>query len=391
MAVSGSETISNQSRNNLSKKISKKTIFFTGLIIFIFAGIFGYKIFVNMMVAKFMAHFSFPASTVSVVQAQDQTWKPFLSATGTVVAVQGVSVSPQVSGIVSSINFTSGQMVKQGQLLLSLDNKEQQGDLTSAKAGTDLALMNYNRDLKLLASQAVSQSVVDTDLATLNEKRGAQQQAEAQLGYRQIRAPFSGKLGIRLANLGQFLNPGDIITNIQTVDPIYIDYNLPEQSLSKIFINQPVEIMTSAFPNKIFAGFIEAIDARVSSDTHSILVRAEVQNNDPEAVLMPGMLITAHTILPVKNHVVTLPLQAINYTLYGDSVYLINNSKVKLAYIQTGEQLGNQVEIISGLKVGQAVVLQGQIKLQDGASVIVDKSDPAALKNNQDTAENLPE
>jgi len=422
MAVSEFETISNQAKSNpsKSKKVSKKTVFFTGLIIFIFAGIFGYKIFINMMVSKFMAHFAVPPSTVSVITAEDQTWKPFLTATGNVVAVQGVSISPQVSGIVSSINFTSGQMVQAGQILLTLDSREQEGDLASAKAGTDLALINYNRDVKLLATQAVSQSVVDTDLATLQEKKGAQEQAAAQLGYRQIRAPFSGKLGIRLANLGQFLNPGDVITNIQTVDPIYIDYYLPEQDLSKISINQPVEIFATAFPNKIFKGVIEAIDARVSLDTHSILVRAVVKNNDPQAVLTPGMFITAHTILPEQDHVVTLPLQAINYTLYGDSVYLINTKEplavppnpfdkksnkeskdkapaapmyaVKLVYVQTGEQLGNQVEIKSGLSAGQEVVLQGQIKLQDGGHVLITQADSSSAgSNGQADSGDLPE
>ena len=387
-------------KNFKNSKISKKTIFFTGLIIFIFAAIFGYKIFINMMITKFMAHFTFPPSAVSVVLAEDQTWKPFLTATGNVVAVQGVSISPQVAGIVAQINFTSGEMVEAGQLLLSLNNTEQQGDLASAKAATDLALINYNRDLKLLKSQAVSQSVVDTDLAALEEAKGAQMQSEAQLGYREIRAPFSGKLGIRLANLGQFLNPGDVITNIQTVDPIYIDYYLPEQDISKIKVNQAVEILSTAFPSKIFQGVIEAIDAQVSLDTHSILVRAEVKNNDENNLLTPGMFVTVHTLLPQRDHVITLPLQAVNYTLYGDSVYLIEPDKsgksgksgntVKLAYVQTGEQLGNLVEITSGLKAGEQVVLQGQVKLQDGGHVIIEKDQNAGDKAGDDPA-NLPE
>lgn len=378
-------------------KVSKKTIFFTGLIILIFAAIFGYKIFVNMMISQFMAHFTFPPNTVSVTQSTDETWHPFLTATGNAVAIEGVNITPQVSGIVTQILFQSGQMVKQGDLLLTLDNKEQQGDLASAKAATVLAEINYKRDLKLLETQAISQSMVDTDLANLEEKQGAQVQAEAQLAYREIRAPFSGKLGIRLANLGQFLNAGDTITNIQTVDPIYVDYYLPEQNISQIQVGQPVEVLVTAYPNDVFKGKIQAIDAKVSLDTHSVLVRAEVQNNDPQHQLTPGMFTTVHTLQPEMDHVVTLPLQAVNYTLYGDSVYLIEHhpaigtgktakpasDTVKLIYVTTGQQMGNKVEILSGLKAGETVVLQGQVKLQDGGAVIVE-SQPKTIENSYD-------
>ena len=381
----------------MASRISKKTVFFTALIILIFAAIFGYKIFINLMISRFMSHFTFPANTVSTIVSTDETWKPFLTATGNAVAVQGVNITSQVPGIVTKILFSSGQMVKQGDLILVLDNAEQLGELASAKAATKLAEINYQRDLKLLATEAVSQSSVDTDLATLEEKKGAEVQSQAQVSYREIRAPFSGQLGIRLANLGQFLNAGDSITNIQTIDPIYVDYYLPEQNISQITVGQPVEITASAFPAYIFHGKIQAIDARVSLDTHSILVRAEVQNSDSKSRLTPGMFTTVHTVLPELDHVVTLPLQAVNYTLYGDSVYLIQTHPakdkdsqptytVKTIYIQTGDQLGNKVAITQGLTAGETVVLQGQVKLQDGGSVIIVAPDKDSKNSN--SAEN---
>ena len=414
-------------------KISKKTIFFTALILVIFAGIFGYKIFVNIMIAKFLAHFTFPPSTVSVIKAETQDWAPFLTATGNVVAIEGVNITPQVSGVVTKILFKSGQQVKQGDLLISLDDKEQLGDLASAKAATALAEINYKRDLKLLASGSVSQSSVDTDLATLEEKKGAQTQAEAQLNYRHIQAPFSGTLGIRMINLGQFLNAGDVITNIQTVDPIYVDYYLPEQDISQIHVGQSVQVFVTAFPKKTFTGVIEAIDAKVSQDTHSILIRSEVKNNNPNARLTPGMFTTVHTLLPVLHSVTTLPLQAVNYTLYGESVYAIeplpapvnisentagikeknnkNNKNqseakhgsamgmtgpsptnvVKLIYVKTGLQMGDRVQVLEGIKPGQTVVLQGQVKLQDGAAVIVENTESLdqAIRDAQNNAKKM--
>lgn len=352
-----------------------------GFIVTIFILIFAAIIGKNIMISRFLANFTFPASSVTTTEAKLQNWTPYISAVGTAIAVEGVNINPQVGGLVTKINFVSGQMVNKGTALVELDARSEEAQLASAIAARKLAQINYDRDLKLFKKGAISQSTVDTDKATLDEKKAMVSQYQAQVAYHTIYAPFSGKLGIRTVNLGQYLSPQDTITNIQTIDPIYVDYNLPESDLGKIKLGQAVQIKTNTYPGYTFKGRIQAIDAKISDETRSILVRAIVKNSNKHELLYPGMFTTVHTMLPVRKNLVTIPNTAVTYTLYGDSVYLVEHTKdkktkkdktiAKLHYITTGRQQGDDIEVKTGLKAGQKIVLDGQVKLFDGASIIV--------------------
>lgn len=352
-----------------------------GFIVTIFILIFAAVIGKNIMISRFLAHFSFPAASVTTTQSKTQNWTPYISAVGNAIAVEGVNINPQVGGLVTNINFISGQMVKKGQPLVHLDSRSEQAQLNSAIAAMKLAQINYNRDLKLFGTKAISKSTVDTDKATLDEKKAMVAQTRAQVTYRTIYAPFSGRLGIRTVNLGQYLSPTDTITNLQTIDPIYVDYNLPESDLGKVKLNQDVEVFSNTYPGHIFKGKIRAIDAKVSNQTRSILVRAVIHNNDKNELIYPGMFTTVHTLLPTRKNLVTIPTTAVTYTLYGNSVYLVQHSGkgkkektiAKLHYVTTGEQQGDDVEVTKGLKSGEKIVLDGQVKLYDGATIKIEK------------------
>lgn len=377
----------------MAKRVSKTTIFFTSLIIIIFAGIFGWNIFKSIMIKKFLASFHFPAATVTVTKAKQANWTPFIASTGTLTAVNGVNISPQQSGMVTQIAAKSGQMLKKGQLIVAQDTSTEEAELKSALAAEKLAQINYNRDLKLYKQDAISASALDTDKATLHEKSAAVEQYQATINQKHIRAPFAGRLGITQVNLGQFLTAGTSFTNLQTITPIRVDYTVPQQNISQLHVGQKIEVRVSTYPNKIFHGTIKAIDAQVGQDTRSIMVRGLIQNTDPKALLYPGMFSTVHTLLPVKKNLTTLPVEAVTYTLYGNTVYTIKDTKnkktgktdhtTKLVYVTTGMQQGNEISITKGIKPGEVVVTQGQIKLQDKAPVSIVNSVKSAVNTSR--------
>ena len=268
-----------------------------------------------------------------------------------------------------------------------MDSRSEKAQLNSAIAAMKLAKINYDRDLKLFHKGAVAQSTIDTDKATYDEKKAMVAQYAAAVAYKTIRAPFSGKLGIRTVNVGQYLNTSDNVTNLQTINPIYVDYNLPEQDLSKVHVGQDVDVSASTYKGYKFKGKINAIDARISDSTRSILIRAVVPNDDKDHRLYPGMFTTVHTLLPDQKNLITVPTQAVTTTLYGDSVYFVDSKQVKgkdgkmttqqvakLGYVTVGDALGNRSAITTGLKAGQEIVLDGQVKLYDGATIKVDNS-----------------
>lgn len=351
--------------------------------VIIFAVIFGWKVFVNIQVKKYLANFTMPASEVSVAKAKQVTWQPFIESTGNIQALNGVNVTPQTSGLVTAIYFKSGQMVTKGQKLVQIDPREAKAQLDNAIAAVKLAEIDYHRQLRLYKKAAVSKSTLDTATATLAEDRARVEQYRAQLSYKTIRAPFSGKIGIKDVDLGQYLNSGDTIANLQTLDPIHVNYYVPEQDISKLYIGQPVELTVGTYPGVKFTGKVMALDSQVSDQTKSIEVQALVPNHNPKALLLPGMFAMVHTLLPKQDNLVVVPQTAITYTLYGDSVYVVayrTNKKgkreayAKLTYVDIGQQRGNLVAITKGLKVGQQVVSEGQVKLQDGATITFNSS-----------------
>lgn len=377
----------------------------------VFGLIFGFVAFKNAMIAKYMRSYKAPASTVSVMMVKAHSWHPELSSVGTVQAKQGVTLSPQVAGVVTKIFFRSGQMVQKGQELIELDTDVLKAELAQAKAQAHLARLTFKRQQKLYQEHAVSASDFDNARATLESDQAAVAKAKSLLDQKTIRTPFSGQLGIRQVNLGQYLNAGDAITSLQMLSPIYVNYYLPEQDINQLSIGQSVDLTVDSFPGHVFKGKIHAIDAQVGNDTKSIEVQAVFANQDKQAKLLPGMFGQVATILPTQNRVITIPKDIIDYTLYGDSVFVIDHAaaKTKLAdkvpvksaqkaktakdnmppvetvkavNLTIGLSKGNQVEVLKGLTVGDQVVTQGQIKLRNGSSVIIVPA-PGAAKSSQ--------
>lgn len=342
----------------------------------LFGLIFGWYFLKQQKIAEFMSNFKAPATTVSATKAVSETWQPYLTAVGNLEAINGVSVSPQTSGTIDKISFKSGTVVNKGDPLIHIDSRVEEADLMNYNAQYKLAKLNYDRDVKLLAKGAVSKSAVDTDQASLQEALANVESTKVQIAYKNVTAPFSGKIGIKQVNVGQYIEAGDEIASLQSLDPLYVSYTLPEQQISKLKVGQAVEVTTDSYPDQTYQGTINALDSEVTSETASISVQATIPNKDTK--LLPGMFATIHTMLPEDGSVIAVPETSISYNLYGDSVYIVEETKdkqgnttqtAKLQYVTVGDRQGSQVAITKGVKAGDMVVTSGQIKLNNGAQV----------------------
>jgi len=343
-------------------------------------------------IQKDMAAFSKPqpAATVTATEVKSAQWQPRLRAVGNVQAVQGVMVNNEVAGQVNRILFESGDQVTAGQALVQLDTEVDEAALVGLKASLNLARLQLERNQKLLRDRAVSQGDVDELNARVSESLAQVREKEALIRKKTILAPFDGQLGIRRVNLGQFLDAGSAIAELEALDPVYVDFALPERRLSEIEVDQAVEVKVDAYPERVFEGQIQAISPAVNRETRNIQVRALVPN--PDRLLLPGMFARIDTLLALRDDVLTLPRQAIAFNTYGDSVFLIeqadDDSDAKLIVqrrqVKTGSVRGQEIEILDGLEIGERVVLAGQVKLRNGASVqVVEDEDEVAPKGNE--------
>jgi len=341
----------------------------------VFGGIFGFKFYMGMQFAK-MASKPRPPAVVASAKVEAQDWQPYLRAVGSLVARDGVDVSSQMDGQVRAINFDSGQMVNKGDVVVQLDDKVDQAILRGLIADQQLAEVEYRRQARLLKQKSTSQSTYDTAEATLNKAKAAVAAERARIEHMAVRAPFSGVLGIRKVNLGEYLKAGAAIVSLQALDPIYVDFSLPERYLSELSSGQKVLVQVQAYPAQTFEGTISAISAKVDQATRNVQVRATLAN--PDAKLKPGMFAEARVVLPARQGVLTLPRTAITYNPYGDSVFVIEQKDgkqiVTSRQVETGTVRDGRVEIVKGLKEGEEVVAAGQVKLRNGASVKVDNS-----------------
>ncbi len=320
-----------------------------------------------------------PPATVSAVRVRTTRWQPRLEAVGNVQAVQGVVVNNEVAGQIERILFESGDQVTAGQELVKQDTEVDEADLNGLRAGLNLAQLQLERNQKLLRDRAVSQGDFDQISAQVTQALAQVQAKQALIRKKTIRAPFDGQLGIRRVDLGQFLDAGSAIVELEALDPVYVDYALPERSLSEIAVGQPVEVRVSAFPDQVFKGEIRAISPAVNQETRNIQVRALLQN--PDRRLLPGMFAKVSTLLPTKDQVLTLPRQAITFNTYGDSVFMIQPGEddqegqlvVQRRQVDTGATRGQEVEVLSGLQAGDQVVSAGQVKLRNGAAVSIEE------------------
>ncbi|WP_440026168.1 efflux RND transporter periplasmic adaptor subunit [Chromobacterium amazonense] len=314
--------------------------------------------------------------TVSTTVAKTAEWQPQLSSVGTLTAMQGVDISSEVAGQVRSLHFKSGQDVKAGDVLVQLNADSDQAQLRSLQAAAELAATTLKRDRAQLAIEGVSQAQVDADIADLKSKTALVAQQAALVAKKTIRAPFSGRLGITTVNPGQYLNPGDKIVTLQTIDPVYVDFNLPQRQIGKVRVGQPVKVKSDAFGDEVFHGKINAINPKIDPATRNVQIEATIAN--PKHKLLPGMFANTTIEVGSKQKHLTLPQTAITYNPYGSTVFIVKQGKNGLeaqqAFVTTGDTRGDQVAITAGLKEGQEVVTSGQLKLKTGTPVTVNNS-----------------
>ncbi len=314
-----------------------------------------------------------PTQTVSATKAVYSDWQPKLEAVGTLRAVNGTDVASEVPGIVESIAFESGGDVEKDAALVQLRADDDRAKLNALAAAEKLAEITLNRDTKQLQSQAVSQATVDNDTATLDSDKAQVAEQQAIVDKKTIRAPFSGHLGIRQVDIGQYVNAGTALVTLQQLDPIYVDFTLPEQSLTQISTGQKVTAKVDAYGNTVFEGEITAIDAKVDGATRNIQVRATFKN--PAQQLLPGMFANVTLDVGKSEHLLTLPQTAITYNPYGNTVYIVDDSKdpakpvARQQFVTTGATRGDQIAILSGIKEGDQIVTSGQIKLRNGMPI----------------------
>jgi membrane fusion protein (multidrug efflux system) len=339
----------------------------------VLGGFFGFQAFKAGMIKKVMASMANPAQTVSTVTAGVQTWQSQVEAVGSLRAAQGSDLSLEVSGIVDQIDFDSGQDVAAGTILLRLRSDDDEAKLAALRASADLAQVTYDRDMKQLKAQAIAQQVVDNDNFNLKNARAQADQQKAMLDKKQLRAPFTGHLGIRAVDVGQYLNAGTVVVTLQALDPVYADFFLPQQALDQIRIGQQIAARIDTWPDQTFKGTITAINPLVDTGSRNVQVRATLAN--PDRKLLPGMFTTIGIAAGTPQKQITLPQTAIAYNPYGSTVFLVQqNGTARQTFVTTGATRGDQVAVLTGVKEGDIVVSSGQMKLHNGSPVTVDNT-----------------
>jgi membrane fusion protein (multidrug efflux system) len=316
-----------------------------------------------------------PPETISSAVAREEKWQDTLVAVGSVNAAQGVIVSPEIAGTVTEIAFESGATVNQGDLLVKLDASSEEAQLRAAEAQVQLAKLNLDRTQKLRADSTVSQSELDQADATLKQNQANADAIQATIGKKNIRAPFAGRLGIRLVNLGEQLDVGKGIVSLQALTPVFADFSLPQQNLSQLSTGLAVQVTSDSYPGTNFTGELTAINPDLNAMTRSVQLRAKFENADQ--LLRPGMFVHVSVILPQAEAVLAVPATAVLSAPSGDSVYLIEpqvangvtNLVAQQKLIRTGRMHGDFVSVESGLKAGDRVVTSGLFKLHNGSTV----------------------
>lgn len=338
----------------------------------VLGAIFGYKYLTMRRGMAARAGMVRPPATVSAAPAREETWPHTLTAVGSLASFRGITVKTELEGLVRRIAFESGAAVAEGALLVELDTSVEAAQLAGLEAQAKLAALNLTRARELRANGSNTPVDLDTAEAVLVQSRSAVEQLRALMAKKRIVAPFAGRLGIALIYPGQFLGKAEPIVQLEALDPIHLDFTLPQQEIGRAAVGQKIRLHVDAFPDRVFEGVIEAIAPRVSDATRSISLRATVPNRDE--TLRPGMFGRAEVELPGSARTVVLPTASIVYNPYGNFVYVVEGGIARQRFVQTGPQRGNLVAIVSGLKPGEATVTSGQIKLRNGSPVRVDNS-----------------
>jgi membrane fusion protein, multidrug efflux system len=333
-----------------------------------------------------------PPATVTAEPARAEKWIERLPSIGTLISSHGVDITSQVAGIVTQVYLESGADAERGTKLVQLDIAVEQADLASAKATLQEADVAFQRQQDLIAKRVTSEANLDTARAKRDTAAAAVNRIEAVIAQKTIVAPVTGRLGIRKVERGQYVSPGMTLVTLQQLDPMRVDFPMPEQLIGKLRVGQEVEVTVDAFPNEIFKGKIESLDARVAQDTRTLLVRGSLPN--PKRRLLPGMFANVTVLAGEAQEVVTVPRTAVTYSLYGDSVYAVKSmpaepskdaktgqpSEPKLVaekrFVRTGQAREDRVAVLSGVTAGEQVVTTGQLKLNPGAAIRIDNTQP---------------
>ncbi len=349
------------------------------IVTIVLGAILGLQYFGGKIGKKMMAAAASAPQTISTIQASASDWQTLLQATGTFRAVRGADLSAQAAGVVEEIAFDSGNEVPAGKVLLRLKPNDDYAKLEQLQAAAELADQTLKRDREQLAAQAISQANIDSDVSSLKAARAQVAAQQALIEEKIVRAPFAGKLGIRQVDLGQYLAAGTAVVTLQALDPMLIDFYVPQQALSKLRSGLSVTAVVDAFPGQTFTGSVESINSKVDPSSRNVQVRASFHNTDKR--LIPGMFATVQIADGENKSRITLPQTAVTYNPYGDAVFIVeqqgNDDKGKPRYtvqqrfVKLGGTRGDQVAIDDGVKSGEIVVTAGQIKLRNGSAVIV--------------------
>lgn len=344
----------------------------------VLGAVFGFQAIKARIIAHVMASFANPPQTVSTVTAGYQEWQPSIRAVGTLRAVQGADLALQLPGIVSEIDFESGQDVTKGQVLLRLRSEDDAAKLHALEATAELSRINYERDQKLPPGRVISQATLDSDATKLASDAAQVAQQRAIVDQKVLRAPFSGRLGIRAVDLGEYLAAGTTVVSLQSLDPIYVDFHLPQQDLARIKVGQAVDAAVDTWPGRRYVGKISAISPEVDTGSRNVTVRAELAN--PDRVLLPGMFATLEIESGAPERRITLPQTAIAYNSYGDTIFTVVKEAdgpgkeglvARQSFVTLGAARGDQVAVLTGVKEGDVVVSTGQMKLRNGSPVLI--------------------
>lgn len=346
----------------------------------VFGGVFGFVAFRNQMIKEFFANMPVPVVPVTAEPAQAQAWEVTVPAIGTLRAINGIDVAAQVAGMVQEIAFQSGQPVAKGQVLLRLDADVEKAQLRSAQAQLELARANAQRARTLVRSAAGTEANLDKAESELRVAQATIEQLKAQIDKKVVTAPFAGVLGVRKVDLGAYIEAGTPLVTLQDLSVMLADFAVPQKDLPRVGVGQPVRLTTDAWPGRVFAGTVTALEPLVQVKSGMVAVQASLAN--PDGALRPGLFASLEVVQGDTVPVVTVPQSAITYNLYGDSVFVVHdgsdgNRDVSRAIVDIGERRDGRVAILSGLRAGDVVVTSGQVKLENGSRVqVAEKENP---------------
>jgi len=349
-----------------------------GMILLI-AGIAGWKAMQITQAIAMGKAFRMPPDAITSVKVKKETVFPVLETVGSLASLQGVMLSADLPGIVTSIQFESGSHATNGQLLVQLDTRQEEAQLRTAAAKLDLARQNLERAKDLSAKRVIAQSAYDETKSQYDAARASVDETQATIDRKTIRAPFEGFIGIRQINAGQYLKSGDPIVQLESLDPIYVNFALPQQHLSKLHVGQSIRLQADGLPDKVFKGAISAINSMVDTSTRNIQIQATVPNS--EHLLRAGMFAGVQVLLPNKESAIMIPATCVQYAPYGDSVYVVATMKdpegkeylgVKEQTVTLGKTLGDQIEVLKGLNEEDEIATSGIFKLHQGGAVKID-------------------